>query len=336
MSSWDWYKVEQLSWPANWAALFGRRAPLVMEIGFGSGLFLVDLARRLPDTNVLGIEISIPSIRNAARKVSRAGLANVRLMQADAGSALHVLCEPGTVEQVFINFPDPWPKKNHAGRRLVDDAFLCLLASRMSAGGHLDIATDHDEYATQIADCLQRSPHFASRTGAIFTLADEGRVQTKYERVALAEGRIPRYFQWRRNTSHVAERFPTPEEFAMPHVVFRVAADPSEIGRRFQPFVADVGTTRVRFVEAYQSLRDGKLLIECYLNEGPIMQRLGIELRARASGEVVISLAEIGFPRPTRGVHFAIAALMDWLKTEFPSLIVVRTNLQGDHADVAQ
>jgi tRNA (guanine-N7-)-methyltransferase len=336
MSSWDWYKVEQLPWPVNWAALFGRRARLVMEIGFGSGLFLVDLARRLPDANVLGLEISIPSLRSAARKVSRAGLTNVRLMQADANSTLHVLCEPGSIEQVYINFPDPWPKKNHAGRRLVDNAFLCLLASRMSAGGHLDIATDHDEYAVQIADCLQRSPYFASRTDAIFTLADEGRVQTKYERVALAEGRIPRYFQWRRDSSPVAERFPTPEEFAMPHVVFRAATDLNEIGRRFQPFVTDVGATRIRFVEAYQSLRDGKLLIECYLNEGPVMQRLGIELRARASGEVVISLAEIGFPRPTRGVHHAIATLVVWLKTEFPSLAVIQTNLQGDHADIAQ
>lgn len=330
----NWYKVEQLPWPADWAALFGRRAPLVVEIGFGNGLFLVDLARRLPDANVLGLEISIPSIRSAARKVARMDLTNVRLMQADANSALHVLCEPESIERVYINFPDPWPKKNHAGRRLIDDAFLCLLASRMRSGGHLDIATDHDEYAAQITGCLQRSPHFAARTGAVFTLVDEGRVQTKYEQVALTEGRTPRYYLWRRSDAPVAERFPIPEELAMPHVVFRAPVDLSEIGRRFQPHVVEVDATRIRFAEAYRSLHDGKLLIECYINEEPIAQRLGIELRARASGEVVVSLAQIGFPRPTRGVHHAIAALVNRLRAEFPSLVVVQTDLQGEHAEV--
>lgn len=122
----------------------------------------------------------------------------------------------------------------------------------------------------------------------------------------------------------------------MPHVVLRLPSDPAEIGRRFQPYVAEMGATHIRFVEAYSSLRDGKLLIDCYINEGVIAQRLGIELRARASDEIVLSLAEIGFPRPTRGVHYAIAALVDRLRVEFPSLVVVQTNLRGDHADIPQ
>ena len=78
LMSWsDWYKVEQLPWPADWAALFGRAAPLVVEIGFGTGRFLIDLARRRPEVNVLGLEISIPAVRIAGRKVQRGGLPNV-------------------------------------------------------------------------------------------------------------------------------------------------------------------------------------------------------------------------------------------------------------------
>lgn len=334
MSVQEWYKVEQLPWPADWAALFGRDAPLVMEIGFGSGLFLVELARRLPQANVIGLEISIPSLRNAVHKVRRLGLTNVCLLQADARSALQVLCEPGSIVGVFINFPDPWPKKDHLGRRLIDEQFLSLLASRLAPGGLLDIATDHDDYAVQITSSLLHSPYFTSRAGKVFTLADEGRVQTKYEQVALLEGRTPRYYKWRRDeTVAVEETFPIPKEFAMPHVVLRLPADVAEIGRRFRPHAVAIDETRIRFVDAYQSLRDGKLLIETYINEEPLLQRLGLQLRARPSGEVVISLAEVGFPRPTRGVHLAITALIEWLRAEFPSLVVVQTNLQGEHAD---
>jgi tRNA (guanine-N7-)-methyltransferase len=333
MSSHEWYKIEQLPWPADWPKLFGRGGPLILEIGFGSGLFLVDLARRYPQANILGLEISIPSVRNAGRKIQRLGLSNVRLMQADARSVLHVLCEPESVASVFINFPDPWPKKDHVGRRLIDDSFLLLLASRMKTGGSLDIATDHEEYSVQISDCLSRSPHFSSRTGHVFSLVGEDRVQTKYEQVALAEGRTPRYYQWQRTEATAEDRFPIPLELSMPHVVLRFPVDMAEIGRRFRPHVVEIDTTRIRFVEIYQSLHDGKLLLETYINEGPILQRLGLELRARSTGDITISLAEVGFPRPTRGVHLAIASLVDWLRAEFPALIVVQTNLQNDHAD---
>ncbi len=332
MSPAIWYKVEQLPWPADWAALFGRAAPLVMEIGFGSGLFLADLARRRPEANLLGVEISIPALRRAGSKLERAGLGNVRLIQADAAAVLRALCAPGDLTAAVINFPDPWPKKHHGARRLIDDNFLCLLASRMVVGGALDIATDHDDYAAQIESCLARSPHFESRAAAPFVLSDPGRLTTKYEGVALAEGRTPRYFPWRRNAAPVATVFPIPQEVAMPHVVLRGLGDLDEIGRRFRPAVVEFDGGLVRFIEAYRSLADGKLLIETYINEDPIRQRLGLELRPRVGGEVVIGLAEVGFPRPTRGVHVAVGRLVDWLRQEFPALVVVNTSLQEEYA----
>ena len=333
MDTLDWYKVEQLPWPADWATLFGREGPLMVEIGFGSGLFLVDMARRNLQANIVGLEIALPSIRNAARKIAKARLTNVSLLQADAVSVLHVLCAPGSVTDVVINFPDPWPKKNHLARRLIDDDFLCLLATRMRRGSRLDIATDHVDYAAQITACLQRSPHFISTQTEAFTHVDEDRVQTKYQQVGLVEGRVPYFFKWQRNHIEARDRFPIPKELPMPHVVLRMPADTAEIGRLFRPAVIERESTRVRFVEAYQSLHDGKILIETYINEGPIMQRIGLQVRRRATGEIVISLAEIGFPRPTHGVHLAISSLVQWLRREFPSLVVVQTTLQGEHAD---
>jgi tRNA (guanine-N7-)-methyltransferase len=333
MSLVDWYKVEQLPWPTDWAALFGRSAPLRVEIGFGSGLFLVHLARTYPADNALGIEISLPALRHAARKVGRAGLDNVRLLQGDASAALHALCRPGDITAVTINFPDPWPKKGHHGRRLIDDDFLRLLATRMPPGGALDIATDHDDYAEQITECLLHSTHFDSRLDAPYTLADLERMPTKYESVALAEGRTPRYYRWRRNDAPAEDAFPIPQELPMPHVVLRGPADLDEIGRRFRPGSVEFGSTRVRTIEAYRSLHEGKLLIETYIGEEPIWQRIGLEVRARHSGELVVALAEMGFPRPTRGVHLAIHALVEWLREEFPATIVVHSTLQVNHAD---
>lgn len=334
MSLADWYKVEQLPWPTEWPALFGRPAPLRVEIGFGNGLFLIRLAQTHPADNVLGIEISLPALRHAVRKVERAGLDNVRLLQGDAAAALHALCRPGYVAAVTINFPDPWPKKDHLGRRLIDDTFLHLLATRLPAGGALDIATDHDDYAEQITACLLRSPHFASRLDAPFVLTDPERVTTKYESVALAEGRTPRYYHWRRNDAPAEDVFPVPQELPMPHVVLRGPADLDEIGRRFRPGVVEIGATRIRTIEAYRSLRDGKLLIETYIGEEPIWQRLGLEIRARRSGELVVALAEVGFPRPTRGAHLAIHYIVEWLRAEFPAIVIVHSTLQVNHADV--
>ena len=122
----------------------------------------------------------------------------------------------------------------------------------------------------------------------------------------------------------------------MPHVVLRGTPDLDEIGRRFRPSVAEFDGGLVRFIEAYRSLADGKLLIETYIHEGPIRQRLGLELRRRANGEVVVGLAEVGFPRPTQGVHVAVARLVQWLETEFPALVIVSTTLKENHADPAE
>ncbi|MEZ4519611.1 MAG: methyltransferase domain-containing protein [Chloroflexota bacterium] len=87
----DWYSIEQLAWPTDWTAEFGREAPLLMEIGFGSGQFLSRLAQQMPEANILGIEISLPSLRNAARKIQRADLNNVRLLLCDGPGCAYLI-----------------------------------------------------------------------------------------------------------------------------------------------------------------------------------------------------------------------------------------------------
>jgi tRNA (guanine-N7-)-methyltransferase len=317
----------QLSWPTNWAALFERDAPLLVEIGFGSGTFLVDLGQKRPSCNIIGLEISLPSLRRGARKVSQRGLSNVAIVQADANYALQALILPDSLSGVYINFPDPWPKPGHEQRRLIDACFLHLVASRMPAGATLDIATDHSGYAQAIAACLEETPYFDSRTGETAVIAT-GRLGTKYEQKGLAEGRPGHYFFFKRNETPTAHSFPVLKELKMPHVVMESPLSLTQIAERFELVSLMVDTTTVSLIELFQSTRDDKLLIEAYVNEPPLSQRIGATIRRRRSGQLVVALHEIGFPRPTAGTHYLIHHLAHWLLSLHPDTIVVHSTLR--------
>ncbi len=327
MPDFDWYSVEQLSWPVDWTAEFGREAPLLMEIGFGSGQFLTGLARRRPDADILGVEISLPSLRNAARKISRAELRNIRLIHASAQAALTLLCIPGSLDGVTINYPDPWPKKAHLDRRLISDATLALLASRLQAGGYLDISTDHEAYAMAIDDCLGRTRYFNSRRDDSYSHDEADRVGTKYEQVAIREGRTCYYFRWQRNSVPVDTYFTIPKEQPMPHIVLRAPVGVTEIAQRFQPVYVEGEGVTIKYLEAYQSLHDGKLLVETFINEDPLKQHICLAVRERGDGDLIVEMHDIGFPRPTAGIHQAIQQLANWIVEQYPATIVAHSNL---------
>ena len=322
------YQATRLSWPTSWAEIFGRPAPLLVEIGFGGGHFLVALAQKRPDANVLGVEISLPSLRSGRKKIEQAGLDNVRLLQADARLLLQALCEPATISSIYINFPDPWPKARHQHRRLISEPFLHLAATRLAPDAHLDIATDHAGYAAAIALCLAQTPYFDSRRDAPFTTRDNERPRTKYELIALAEGRTCHYFKWQRNDTLAPNIFPVPEEHAMPHVVLRSPLSLVEIGHRLPPDPVSAGGTHVSYLEAYHSLNEEELFIEAYVKEDPLTQRVGLVIRQREPGDFVISLHEVGFPRPTAGIHLAIANLAEWIINLHSASQLIHTNLR--------
>lgn len=323
----DWYSVEQLPWPVDWAAVFGREAPLLMEIGFGSGQFLSGLARRRPDANILGVEISTPSLRHAARKVARGELPNVRLIHASAQAALTLLCEPGALDHVIINYPDPWPKKAHANRRLISDDFLELLASRMTVDGRLDISTDHEAYAAIINDCLARTPFFHWRRHGAYDHIPFDEVGTKYERWAREQGRQGHYFRWQRGKTSVKTVFSIPKEQAMPHVILRGPVDLAAFAERFVPRYVETDATTIKYLEAFRSTHDGKLLVETFVNEEPLKQHVCLAVRERASGDLIVELHDVGFPRPTVGIHQAIRQLTEWIIEVHPAAIVAHSNL---------
>ena len=153
-------EVREKGWPAIFE---GRPRPLVVEIGFGRGEFLMDLAEREPEQPLVGIEYSAKRTLKMARRLARTELRNVRLLEAPAEAVLRDALSDGCVGRFWINFPDSWPKKRHWRRRLLQPAVVALLARRLTPGGELEIATDHPGYAEWIDGVLRAAPGLQNR-----------------------------------------------------------------------------------------------------------------------------------------------------------------------------
>lgn len=138
----------------DWVAAFGRAAPLIVEIGSGTGDSLVAVAAAHPEHNVVAFEVYSPAVASAMARVNREGLGNVRFVVADGAEGLARLFGPGSITELHTFFPDPWHKKRHHKRRLVNRRFADLVADRLVPEGRWRIATDWADYAAQIRDLL--------------------------------------------------------------------------------------------------------------------------------------------------------------------------------------
>lgn len=319
-----------LEWPQDWGALFGRNAPLMVEIGFGRGDFLVHLAETHPDANLIGVEVSQPSLRKAVAKRRARGLTNLLVVYGSAPDLLWRSTAPGTLRDVYINFPDPWPKEGHHSRRLITPAFIDLLATRMQPGARLSIATDHPDYQPVVTACLEATPHFDSRLPTTFITDDPHRLRTKYELKAVAEGRTCHYYKFVRNQASAPDAFPLPQEIPMPHAIVRSSLSLDQFAEAFEPSVcadAEVGI-HVRLMHVYRMADAPVLLIEAHINQEPQPQRVALKLREREPGEYMLSLHELGFPRPTLGVHRAVGCALGWLHAADAQLETVHSTLR--------
>jgi tRNA (guanine-N7-)-methyltransferase len=322
--------VTRFDWPVNWDGTFAQSGQLNVEVGFGNGQFLVHLAQEGQNESFVGLEISLPSIRNCEAKIARAKLENVCLVRATAQSALWLLFRPATIRTLIVNFPDPWPKKGHQHRRVMNDKFLKLAASRMIRGGRLEIATDHSDYAGWIAECLGRSPYFESDMSVAYSSGDQSRTPTKYEMKAIDAGRKCYYFNWSRNSISSAETYAIPEEYLMPHIVIESPIDLEEIEERFESKQFADGITKVRFIAVYHSAKVKKLVVDTFVHEEPLEQRLLLSIAHRKTGDYLISLHEAGYPRSTRGIHLAVYWLAEWIQELSDEATIVRHNLHLD------
>jgi tRNA (guanine-N7-)-methyltransferase len=173
--------------PLHLEEVFGRRAPKILEIGFGMGETTAAIAAAHPEQDFLGIEVHTPGVGSLLRLIEARGLTNLRLIQHDAVEVLDAMIPPLSLDGVHIFFPDPWPKKRHHKRRLVQPDFVALLASRLKPGGYLHLATDWQAYAEQMLAVLGAEPQLEN-TVAGFAPRPDYRPQTKFETRALKLG----------------------------------------------------------------------------------------------------------------------------------------------------
>lgn len=173
--------------PLDFAATFGRSAPVVLEIGFGMGDATAQVAAALADHDFIGVEVHEAGVGALLRRIGDAGLTNLRIVQHDAVEVLHDMIPPASLAGVHLWFPDPWHKKRHHKRRLVQPGFVARLVPHIAPGGYLHCATDWQPYAAQMLDVLGAEPALAN-TAAGYAERPVWRPLTKFEQRGLRLG----------------------------------------------------------------------------------------------------------------------------------------------------
>ena len=168
-------------------ATFGRVAPRILEIGFGMGEGLAEIAAARPENDYLGVEVHTPGVGALLKQLGERGLSNVRVIQHDAVEVLSLMLGPESFAGVHIFFPDPWHKKRHHKRRLIQPPLVSLLASRLQPGGYIHLATDWQGYAEQMLAVLDAEPLLAN-TAADYAPRPETRPLTKFEQRGIRLG----------------------------------------------------------------------------------------------------------------------------------------------------
>ena len=315
--------------PLDVEAMFGRRAPVVLEIGYGNGDFLVRMAREQPERDFLGVEIAWASTTRALSRVRRSGLTNVRLLQGDAVFLLRRVLPADALDAVVINFSDPWPKPRHHGRRLIQPGFLETLFQAMQPGAPLTIATDHAEYADWIAETLEAQNRFENTRASTRVDAIPGRSPTRYEAKALRAGVPIHYFLWRK-PAEAPSSPPTPIDKVadMPNMTYRGSIDAEALSLPEPPVRAERRggeTVHIKYTALYRNAERGTWLVETLVQEEAFSQHVALLLAPRPDDHWVLKPSSLGQPRPTWGVKCAVGRLGAWLLETQPGL-----ELQGN------
>src|SRR5690606_20694378 len=168
--------------------VFGRHGETILEIGFGMGETTEKIALARPEDNFLGVEVFNAGVGAMLKRIDESGLTNVRLIQHDAVEVLQQMLPPDSLGGVHIYFPDPWPKKRHHKRRLIQPPLVALLSSRVKPGGYIHLATDWENYAEQMLEVLSNEPLLENSVGEGYAPRPDFRPQTKFETRGLRLG----------------------------------------------------------------------------------------------------------------------------------------------------
>ncbi|MGQ9463892.1 MAG: tRNA (guanosine(46)-N7)-methyltransferase TrmB [Candidatus Fervidibacter sp.] len=301
----------------NWSEIFGRHAPLLLEIGIGNGEFIVWLAQKHPEANCFGVEIDRDYLLKARNRVRAVGLTNVRLLPIEGSKVLSRLFAPGTLTALYLNFPDPWHKKRHSERRLVNTAFAWLLSSRLSVGGWFLSVTDYEPYAHEMVDAFKSCQAYEPLWETPLRTELPGYYQTKYARKLSALGRRFFYIGFRKVRDvdlpeWVLKTYPLANlrgDEQMPEVVLKVTqrVNWQDLWRTMpKGLLWQQGEDVVNVKGCY--LGDDEVVIDIVVTEGRLMQRFFVTVHSHRDG-MMVKIHDGSRPDFTPGVHRAIALL---------------------------
>ncbi|ADW22893.1 MULTISPECIES: tRNA (guanosine(46)-N7)-methyltransferase TrmB [Thermus] len=289
-------------WPPRVKDLFGREGPLVLEVGFGDGRFTAELAKAHPEWLILGAEVSAASVLRAYRRLKREGIGNVRLYHGQGPFALRNLVPPGSLRRVIVNFPDPWPKKRHQRKRLLQEGFFRRLSTRLMGGGDLLLTTDHEEYFRFALEEAKRSGLYRVEVKE----PPEAHLRTKY---ALKWKEAGRTFFHAVFTKVAEDPTPWPpiRRYEVAHALLRGEL-PKELTLAKAP-VAIPGGVAV-FLEVARG--EEGFYVLTHVEEEDLTQDLLLEVRRSAHG-LYAGVSRFGSPLITEGVKEAVRALVQEL-----------------------
>ncbi len=180
---WQHYGVDADEQILDFGQLFGRQAPVILEIGFGMGDSLLEIAMAHPENNYLGIEVHKPGVGRLLANISEHSLSNLKVMKFDAVEVLKKQIQEATLSAVYLFFPDPWHKTRHQKRRIVQDDFIQLIRQKLALQGQFHMATDWEHYARQMLGAMKKAPgfHNCADNGDYIPRPDY-RPKTKFER----------------------------------------------------------------------------------------------------------------------------------------------------------
>ena len=309
------YQLSQFAFPDDPARLFldtpGRE--WYLEIGFGDGRFWPPFAATFAQPpNYLGVEISGSSLQKAQARLRKAGLTNAHLTKLPATVLLAAVIPAGSLDAIIVNFPDPWPKKDHLDQRLLRAPFFRRAASRLKKGGAVLLTTDHEEYfdfacreaAESGVTRLELVPPPAAALETKYALKwRELGIQARHARfVSVAEPRA------------LAATLPSPdiqampqEDDALPHAIVNLPPQ-FDLSDFAKSAVHTPGYTVV-LLDAYRSLRRPEYTVLAHIKEGELTQEVLVGIMQRPDGSTLVRLAKFGGPVITAGVKAAVAAV---------------------------
>jgi tRNA (guanine-N7-)-methyltransferase len=185
---WPLYGIEKTNSPLNFTTLFEQDAPITLEIGFGNGDSLAVMAKEAPERNFLGIEVHRPGVGRLLHLIKEYELSNLRVIHDDAVEVLKHRIPKHSIDRVQLFFPDPWHKKKHNKRRIVQTDFVQLIHSLLNANGIFHLATDWEAYALHMSNVMEAAKNFESLSATPFSKKPDSRPLTKFENRGLKLG----------------------------------------------------------------------------------------------------------------------------------------------------